>query len=135
MTTTTYTGACHCGQVRFAFDSKPISFVTYCNCSICAKGGQLWHGVLAQDLRILAGESELSLYQFGTMTAKHYFCKHCGVHPLSHPRLDPGNWVVNARCVDGVDATALPLRQFDGQNYEASMAAFVAARRARAEAK
>ena len=34
----TYTGGCHCGQVRFECTSD-LAMVTACNCSICTKKG------------------------------------------------------------------------------------------------
>ncbi|HEX9397794.1 MAG TPA: GFA family protein [Burkholderiales bacterium] len=98
--------------------------VTECNCSLCRRVGALWHGAAQSNLRILTGEAELSLYQFNTMTAKHYFCRHCGVHPFSRPRLDPDSWAVNVRCVAEVDLSTLQVRQFDGQNWEAAAKAF-----------
>ena len=81
-----------------------------CNCSLCRRLGALWHGASDSSLRITAGENELTLYQFNTMTAKHYFCPHCGVHPFSRPRLDPSRWAVNIRCIDGADLSSLPLQ-------------------------
>lgn len=69
------------------------------------------------------------LYQFNTMTAKHDSCKHCGVHPFSQPRLDPSRWAVNVRCIDGVDFSALPLKHFDGANWEAAAKALYAQRK------
>ena len=94
-----------------------------CNCSICRRVGALWHGASDGSLRITAGEDELTLYQFNTMTAKHYFCRHCGVHPLTRPRLDPSRWAVNVRCIEGADVSKLPVQQFDGENWEQSAAA------------
>ena len=73
-------------------------------------------------VRILTGESELILYQFNTRAAKHYFCRHCGIHPFHRPRLAPERWSVNARCLENFDLDALPVTQFDGQNWEQSAA-------------
>jgi hypothetical protein len=113
----TYRGSCHCGRVTFELDAE-IRRVTECNCSICRRRGALWHGATEASLRILNGEPELTLYQFGTKTAKHYFCRHCGVTPFIRPRLDPSRWAVNVRCLDGVDPKALPVAAFDGEHWE-----------------
>ncbi|MEO7335718.1 MAG: GFA family protein [Caldimonas sp.] len=113
----THRGSCHCGQVVFELDAK-LDYVMEFSCSLCRRLGTLWHGVAEADLRITAGERELMLYQFNTMTAKHYSCRHCGVHPFSRPRLDPGRWAVNVRCIDGVDLSSIPVRHFDGANWE-----------------
>lgn len=59
-------------------------------------------------------------YQFNTRTAKHYFCRHCGVHPFTRPGLDPNAWAVNVRCIDSVDLTAIEVRPFGGENWEAA---------------
>jgi len=119
----TYKGSCHCGRVTFEIETKLDSLVE-CNCSICRRRGALWHGVPESRLRILSGESDLTLYQFNTKTAKHYFCRHCGIHPFVRPRLDPTRWAVNMRCIDGVDLSALPVRLFDGEHWEDAAKAF-----------
>jgi len=73
-----------------------------------------------EALRILAGEPELATYQFNTRKAKHYFCKHCGVHLFHRPRTDPSRWSVNARCLTNLDIPSLPVTTFDGRNWEAA---------------
>jgi hypothetical protein len=118
-----YRGSCHCSRVSFEVTAN-LDYVVECNCSICRRRGALWHGAKESDLRILSGEADLTLYQFGTNTAKHYFCRHCGIHPFVRPRLDPTRWAFNVLCVDGVDAKSLPVRQFDGENWEAAAKAF-----------
>lgn len=110
-------GACHCGAVRFTVKG-PITRAMRCTCSICSAMGALWFGTDDAGLEILAGENELSLYQFGTKTAKHYFCRQCGVHPFSRPRLDPRMWAVNLRCVPSVDVETVQTSIFDGANWE-----------------
>lgn len=115
----TYQGACHCGRVTFKLQAR-LETVIDCNCSLCRRRGALWHGASQQHLRILSGEDELALYQFNTLTAKHYFCHHCGIHPFIRPRLDPSRWAVNVRCLDGVDLAALQVRHFDGEHWESA---------------
>jgi hypothetical protein len=118
-------GACHCGRVRFEVEAR-LDHVVECNCSICHARGVLWHGVRADRLRIVAGEDQLTLYQFGTRTARHWFCRHCGVHPFARPRLAPQHWVANVRCLAGVDLRALPVVSFDGRHWEAAARDFLA---------
>jgi hypothetical protein len=67
----------------------------------------------------------MSLYQWGTMTAKDYFCPVCGILPFRRPS-DPtpgefkqgvepfDGWAVNVRCLEGVDADALPAKRIHG---------------------
>jgi hypothetical protein len=101
-----------------------LSRVIDCNCSLCRRRGALWHPATESDLRILTGEADLVLYQFNTKTAKHYFCRHCGIHPFIRPRLDPSRWAVNVRCIDGVDLSSVKVVPFDGANWEAAAKAF-----------
>lgn len=123
----TLRGSCHCGAVRFELRA-PVTRAMRCTCSICRRVGALWHRSDDAGLRMISGEGQLALYQFGTRTARHYFCRNCGVHPLTRPRLDPRVWVVNLRCVDGVDLDALPVSTFDGANWEQAAAALRAGR-------
>ena len=50
--------------------------------------------------------------------AKHTFCKHCGIHSFYVPRSDPDKIDVSARCIDGIDLTALKPKNFDGRHWE-----------------
>jgi len=112
-----HAGSCHCGRVRFELHAA-IALAMECNCSLCRRKGALWHGASDQSLRIVSGEEDLTLYQFGTLTAKHYFCRHCGVSPFTRPRLDPTRWAVNLRCIDALDLSSLEIYPFDGANWE-----------------
>ena len=119
----TYQGSCHCGRVTFEIRAR-LDHVVDCNCSLCRRRGALWHAVADPDLRILTGEADLVLYQFGTKTAKHYFCGACGIHPFIRPRLDPSRWAINVRCLDGVDPSSIPVLPFDGANWEVAAKAW-----------
>jgi hypothetical protein len=110
-------GSCHCKKVIFEYESAPGP-VLECNCSICKRKGAIWQAVSKENFRILSGQEDLSLYQFGTRTAKHFFCGHCGVSTFSNPRLAPDTWVINTRCVDDVDLSTLTILPFDGRNWE-----------------
>ena len=117
-------GSCHRGRVTFEFEGD-VGAAIECNCSICRKKGAIWHGTDDAHFRISTGESDLCLYQFGTMTGKHYFCKHCGVSPFSHPRIAPTKWVVNLRCVDAINLSQLKIHQFEGLNWEKAAQEFM----------
>lgn len=121
--TETYEGSCHCGRVRFRV-SADLSQLGDCNCSICLKKGALHLIVPPEDFTLLQGEEALTAYRFNTGTAKHTFCKFCGIHAFYVPRSDPDKISVNARCLDGIDPEQLvPGRFFDGRNWEAAFAA------------
>lgn len=119
----TYQGSCHCGRVTFELQAR-IDHVVDCNCSICRRRGALWHGAPNSSLRVLSGESDLALYQFNTKTAKHYFCRHCGIHPFARPRIAPDHWVVNVRCIDDINLASVKVQQFDGEHWEEAARAF-----------
>ena len=116
----THKGSCHCGRVTFELRAQ-LAHIMECNCSLCYRKGALWHGTDDAHFDMVTGENDLVLYQFGTMTAKHYSCRYCGVSTFSRPRIAPNAWVVNVRCLEGVDLSSLTIQAFDGQNWEHSV--------------
>jgi hypothetical protein len=99
-----------------------LAQVLECNCSICDKKGFLHVIVPKGAFELVSGEGDLTTYRFGTGTAKHHFCRHCGIHSFYVPRSDPDKIDVNARCLDGVDGASLPRRPFDGRRWEEAQA-------------
>ena len=89
-----------------------------CNCSICKKKGYII-GVLGPDaFKLIKGENLLTLYQFYTKAAQHYFCKICGIHTHNRPRINPKIYGINIACVEGVKPFELenvPVN--DGENH------------------
>ena len=114
----TYQGSCHCKAVRFEADIDLAEGTVKCNYSICAKGRNWLAAVNGEAFRLLAGESELSEYQFGRRTIHHRFCKRCGLRPFSHG--EPGGetfYAVNLACLDNVTPEELvqaPVAFVDG---------------------
>ena len=47
------------------------------------------------DLTVTQGEESLTLYQFNTGEAKHYFCSKCGIHTFHQQRSEPDHYSVN----------------------------------------
>ncbi len=102
-----FQGSCHCGAVKFEVRTA-LNPATRCNCSLCRRRGALMSAPFEeQELRILSGEDALTLYQFNTRAARHFFCKHCGIYPFHQTRLIPKLWRVNIGCLDGVDSFSL----------------------------
>jgi centromere protein V len=113
-------GGCHCGAVRYEVLCAEEVEAMSCNCSICAMTGYLHLIVDKPHFRLLKGEENLTPYTFNTRTAKHLFCKTCGVKSFYFPRSHPDGVSVNYRCLDGVPISAAHVTPFDGQNWEES---------------
>lgn len=63
----------------------------------------------------MSGEDSLSPYEWNTRIAQHYFCRHCGIHPVHRERSDPTEYGVNLHCLDGFDPAALPTKLGKGK--------------------
>ena len=114
MTHSIHAGSCHCGAVKFEVRTA-LEPATRCNCSLCRRKGALMSPTFAADaLHIVQGREQLSMYQFNTRVARHYFCKVCGIYPFHQTRKDPDAWRVNLGCLDGIDAYALENSVADG---------------------
>ena len=115
----TYNGSCSCSKVTFEVKTE-LTRISKCNCSICTKKGIIHHVVDQNKFILISGKDNLSLYQFGTMRAKHYFCEHCGIHLFNNPRTYPEKVSVNVNCLDDYDLEkAMPkVFKFDGKNWE-----------------
>ena len=115
-------GGCHCGRVTFEVEAPADIVVSECNCSICSMTGYLHLIVVRERFRLLTGESELGEYRFGTGTARHLFCRHCGIKSFYVPRSHPDGFSVQARCLAPGTVTSMQVRPYDGRNWEAARA-------------
>ena len=70
----------------------------------------------AETLNIDAESGVLGLYQFGAKTAKHYFCKNCGIYTFHETARFAGQFRVNIGCLDNFDSSDLPSDLFDGKH-------------------
>ncbi len=110
-----YKGSCHCGAVQFEIETD-FPELTMCDCSICRKKNALMVKVHERQFTLLAGEESLTEYQFHTKTARHFFCKVCGIYPFHRKRVTPDNLGINVFCLDGFDPQGIPVRQACGSN-------------------
>jgi len=123
-----YHGSCHCGRIRFSV-KMDLDHVRVCDCSICSRRGALNHRVPKDHLVLETPWEQLSVYQWGSKTAKDFFCSRCGILPFRRPS-DPtqqevlegvepfDGWAVNVRCLDGVDYDSLPKVHINGSALE-----------------
>ncbi|KAJ5122230.1 hypothetical protein N7448_003361 [Penicillium atrosanguineum] len=115
-----HSGNCHCGAVRFKFTLSPPLHeypTTECNCSICTKNGFLLVYPFNKDFTIEKGEDKLKEYQFAQRISTHQFCGECGSScfirlPEGHPPIT----VVNVRMLQDFDIEKLNIRKVDGKS-------------------
>src|SRR5262245_46507938 len=111
--------ACHCGTVRFRVKlSDGLKSARRCTCSFCRMRGAVAVSAVAGDISFQAGEDALTLYQFNTRVAEHYFCSRCGIYTHHRRRSNPNHYGVNAACLVGVspfDFDEVPV--IDGANH------------------
>ena len=113
-----HTGGCHCGSIRFEVDAPANLEVTECNCSICTRSGYLHLIVPANRFLLVKGQEFLLAYDFNTKTAKHYFCRVCGIKSFYVPRSHPDGYSVNARCLDQDSVESIAIRPSNGKEWE-----------------
>ena len=93
---------CHCGAVEISADFPDgLTSASRCDCSFCLRRGAPAVTALTQSLKMLRGSEALSCYTWGSHTAKHYFCKICGIYVYHQRRSDPAQCGVNLGCIEG----------------------------------
>jgi hypothetical protein len=117
-----YSGSCHCGAVAFRIEAD-IAELTTCDCSLCTRKNAVMAKVHESKLTILSGEDALSLYQWNTRRAKHYFCSRCGIYTFHRKRSEPDHYGVNVFCLDDFDAASVPVRATEGVGMSVADAA------------
>lgn len=111
--------SCHCGSVVLELD-LPDGVVNpkRCNCSMCRRRGSIMATVAADGVRVLQGADALTLYQFNTGTAKHWFCSRCGIYTHHQRRSNPQEVAYNVACLEGVNPFELdPVPVSDGVHH------------------
>ncbi|MFS0827792.1 GFA family protein [Pseudomonas phoenicis] len=110
-----HTGACHCGAVRFSVRlSDGLNSARRCNCSFCRMRGAVAVSAALADLQVEQGEALLTLYQFNTGEAKHWFCSRCGIYTFHRQRSSPDQYGINVACLEGMspfDFERVPVSQ------------------------
>lgn len=116
-----HNASCHCGAVQFELTlPNGLEDPRRCSCSMCRMRGTIVASVPLNGMRITKGDDILTLYQFNTMTAKHYFCSICGIHTHHQRRSNPTEYGFNVACLEGInpyDLGEVPV--YDGINHPA----------------
>ncbi len=110
---------CHCGAVELELTlADGLNTARRCDCSFCRRRGAAAATVNLGDLRVVKGADKLTLYQWGTQTAKHWFCSVCGIYTHHQRRSNPNEFGVNIGALDGVNPRDLgDIPWVDGVNH------------------
>ena len=114
----TYIGGCQCGAVRYEATLE-LGEVIACNCSRCGRLGSLLAFLPKSNFKLVSGEGAMTAYQFNRHNIHHMFCATCGIQSFAHGKRPDGAEMVavNARCLEGVDVDALPVKKVDGRSF------------------
>ena len=112
---------CHCGSVEIELDLPDgLIDIRRCDCSMCRRRGAIAASVSLSGINIIKGGDVLNLYQFNTMTAKHYFCSKCGIYTHHQRRSNPEQYGFNVACLEGVNPLKIDdVPTYDGVNHPA----------------
>ena len=115
----TKSGSCHCGSVEFEVTlENGLDDVRHCNCSFCRRRSAYVASVPLSGLKVTKGQDALTLYQWGTGAAKHYFCSKCGIYTHHQRRSNPHQFGFNIACIEGVDPFSFgQVPVYDGVNH------------------
>jgi hypothetical protein len=112
-----YDGACHCGAIRFTFETEAPLAPRACMCSFCRKHG-------ARTVSDPAGTAVLTLgpetlrYRFASKAADYLLCSRCGVYAGAAAELGGGLYVtLNLNAFDDPrpDLAGMPV-SYDGED-------------------
>ncbi|MDO5529106.1 MAG: GFA family protein [Paracoccus sp. (in: a-proteobacteria)] len=115
---------CHCGGVELAVTlGDGFASARRCDCSFCRRRGAIAVSAPLDGVRVVRGEELLSEYSFGTNTARHYFCRVCGIYTHHRRRSNPNEFGVNAAAIEGVNPRDLgEVPWADGVNHPSDRA-------------
>lgn len=111
--------SCHCGAVELRVRlAGTLAEASRCDCSFCRRRAAPTLSVALDDLEVVRGADQLTLYTWGTGTAQHHFCKTCGIYTHHRRRSDPNFYGVNMGALEGVNpAEHEPIAWNDGVNH------------------
>lgn len=113
-------GTCHCGAVELevTLAEGGLDTASRCDCSFCMRRGAPAVTAPREGVRVARGAEVLTLYQWNTGTAKHWFCSVCGIYTHHQRRSNPEECGVNAGILEGVNVRGLgKIPWNDGVNH------------------
>ncbi len=119
MSQRTYEGKCHCGAVRFEAEIASDARISRCNCSICRRTAVAGTVVKPAAFKLLAGEANVTAYEWGGRIGKRFFCRTCGVQCYAPGHLAQlgGDYVsVNVNCIDSLEIDEAKVVYWDGRH-------------------
>ncbi|MDO5657814.1 MAG: GFA family protein [Paracoccus sp. (in: a-proteobacteria)] len=110
---------CHCGAVELRITlSDGFATARRCDCSFCRRRGAVALSAPLGGVELVRGTEALTEYRFGTGTARHYFCKICGIYTHHRRRSNPNEYGVNAGAIEGLNPRDLgEVPWADGVNH------------------
>ncbi|WP_341211511.1 GFA family protein [uncultured Limimaricola sp.] len=110
---------CHCGTVELRLHlADGLNTARRCDCSFCRRRGAIAATVRSGELEVVRGAQNLTLYQWGTGTAQHWFCATCGIYTHHRRRSNPNEYGVNVGALEGVNPSELgEIPWSDGVNH------------------
>ena len=112
---------CHCEGVEIQVKLPETGFekLMRCNCSLCKRRGYIMTPIKPENFKIIKGQDLLTLYQYHTKVAEHYFCSECGIYTHTNPRSNHDKvYMINVGCVEGVKPLELKdIIISDGENH------------------
>ncbi len=109
---------CHCGACELSVTLVDgLNTARRCDCSFCRRRGAPAVSAPLDGVEVVKGADRLTLYQFGTNTAQHYFCSVCGIYMYHRRRSNPNEYGVNMGAIDGVNPSQYAIPWTDGVNH------------------
>ncbi|MFC5576532.1 GFA family protein [Lysobacter niabensis] len=82
MSTLRHDGGCHCGAVRWSFESRlplPQFAPRACDCDFCTRHRAAWVSDADGSLQLRDADGQMRRYRQGSGQADFMFCGRCGV--------------------------------------------------------
>lgn len=110
---------CHCGAVELEVTlSDGFNTARRCDCSLCRRKGAIVVSAPLGGVTVIKGADKLTLYQFNTRVAKHWFCSVCGIYTHHQRRSNPNEFGINVGGLEGVNPRDLgEVPWSDGVNH------------------